>query len=103
MPSVRLNGRIVPESAFKAWLPLGPLDLHNPISRARTVVYMERFASRSKRDGWLIQPLHPTANGVVENEDPLFAQIARTHTALRSLSNGDYRLTWYVYRGNEAH
>jgi hypothetical protein len=99
LPSVRLNGRLAPESAFRSWTPLGPLDLHEPLLRRRSVVYMRRFTARAQMSGWLIQPLHPSVDEQVRDQDELFAEIERTHVAARTVANADYRLTWYAYRG----
>ncbi len=95
-PVWEADGRRV--TAPPAWMPGGPLTVYIPLPRERCRLYFARFAERTHRSGWLLEPDEPTNDALAW----IPAQLAQSHAPGRTLVRGGWRMTWYEYRGGPA-
>jgi hypothetical protein len=79
-------------ASYKTWLPTMPFVLFDPLPAARKQVYMDRFTSRTRLSGWLIQNKHEAP---YTSSAWFYNQITRTHTPVRMFENNNWQVIWF--------
>ena len=78
-----------------SWLPNVPLIPFATVSPERNALFIERFATRTHRSGWLLQPRQKPYTSL-----PWFAaQLARDYRPGVMLEAADWQIIWFQYDG----
>lgn len=78
-----------------SWLPNVPLIPFVTVSPERNALFMDRFARRTHRSGWLLQTRQQPYTSL-----PWFAaQLARDYRPGVMLEEGDWQIIWFQYDG----
>ncbi|MDT4966857.1 MAG: hypothetical protein QOJ64_1594 [Acidobacteriota bacterium] len=90
------NGEVI--SAPLTWLPTSPFVLVVPLPSERKQEFMQRFTSRARLSGWLVQNKKEQSYKL---SSWFYDQVMKTHTPTRVFENADWQLIWFEYKSGD--